>query len=87
MQIKVIFIRMVSHLDSLSNFTEAQGNSEMAYLITDIGFSHTFLIDITSFIIFLAAALLILIFTRPLCNWSLLRFPIDQFVMRKSHYL
>ena len=31
MQIKVIFIRMVSHLHVDSFETEAQGNSEMAY--------------------------------------------------------
>ena len=30
MQIKVIFIRMVSQLDEIE--TEAQGNSEMAYI-------------------------------------------------------
>ena len=32
MQIKVIFMRMVSHLDSRFE-TEAQGNSEIAYLL------------------------------------------------------
>ena len=47
--------------------TEAQGNSEMAYLITDIGFSHTFLIDINSFKIFSGGGSVYLnIYSRPL---------------------
>ena len=60
----------------------------MAYLITDIGFSHTFLIDINSFKIFSGNGSVYLnIYSRPFAIGPLLRFLIDQVVVCKSHYL